>query len=249
MKVTGGKQYYGEAIGIALLDSCYYPIIPGDVGNASTYDFPVRMKVIKGLKDNPFPPVRDRNGNYCADVLKTINAVKELEAEGVRAVVMCCGFFSILQKVLVHEVDIPVFTSPLIMIPLILRIIPKGRYIGIITASAKRLTHEYLEPVGINPKMPLVIAGLEDSTEFYATHMGGTRTIMDVDLLRSEIVAIAVDFVKRNPDIGAILLECTSLPSFAADIQNAVKLPVFDYIGFINLLYRSVVQKSYRGFL
>jgi Asp/Glu/hydantoin racemase len=97
--------------------------------------------------------------------------------------------------------------------------------------------------------MPLVIAGLEDSTEFYATHMGGTRTIMDVDLLRSEIVAIAVDFVKRNPDIGAILLECTSLPSFAADIQNAVKLPVFDYIGFINLLYRSVVQKSYRGFL
>lgn len=249
MKVAGGKQYYGEAIGIALLDDCYYPMIPGDVGNATTYDFPVRIKVIKGLKDNPFPPVRHKNGNYNQEVLKTIDAVKELEEEGVRAVVTCCGFFSLLQEVLASEADVPVFTSPLLMIPLILRMIPKGRSIGIITASANRLTHEYLEPVGVHEDMPLVIAGLEDSAEFYGTHMGGSRTVMDVELLRDEIVDIADRFIKRNPDIGALLLECTTLPSFAADIQKVAKVPVFDYIGFINFLFNSVVQKPYHGFL
>jgi len=39
---------YGEAIGILLLDSGA-PFIQGDVGNATTYDFPVRFKRIDGL--------------------------------------------------------------------------------------------------------------------------------------------------------------------------------------------------------
>jgi hypothetical protein len=44
----GGKRYYGEAIGIAIFDGFRYAMIPGNVGNASTYDFPVRIKVING---------------------------------------------------------------------------------------------------------------------------------------------------------------------------------------------------------
>lgn len=250
MKVTGGKRYYGEAVGILMLDVVgLYPMIAGDVGNASTYDFPVRMKVIKGLSDNPFPPLIDSNGNYTPEVIKTIEAAKEMEADGVRAIVMCCGFFSLVQEVLAKAVNIPVFTSPLMLVPIIERMIRPDQSIGIVTASAKNLTYAFLEPVGISQSAPINIIGLEDSSEFYATHMGGTRTIMDVDLLREEVVGIVKKSVDLNPDTGAILLECTTLPSFAADIQKVVNLPVFDYIGFINLLYQSVVQKKYQGFL
>jgi Asp/Glu/hydantoin racemase len=250
MKVKGGKKYYGEAIGIAMLDVVgLYPMIPGDVGNASTYNFPVRMKVIKGLSDNPFPPFTDANGNYNPEVEKTIQAVKELENDGVRAVVLCCGFFSLVQKVLVKAVNIPVFTSPLMMVPIIERMIRPDQTIGIVTASAKNLTHDFLEPVGITKSAPINIIGLENSSEFYATHMGGTKTVMDVDLLRKEVVSIVEKSVRTNPNTGAILLECTTLPSFAADIQASVNLPVFDYIGFINLLYQSLFQKKYKGFM
>ena len=245
----GGKQYYGEAIGIAILDGLSYAMIPGDVGNASTYDFPVRIKAIKGLNDNPYPPIIDEQGHYTDAVCKTIAGVKELAGEGVRAVVTCCGFFSLVQDLLSKEVEVPVFTSPLMLVPLISRLIGSEREIGIITASKELLTRPFFEAVGVREAHPLVIAGLEESSEFYATHMGGPKEDLDVDLLRSEVVETARCLAANNPKMGALLLECTTLPSFSADIQKATGLPVFDYICFINMLYQSVVQKRYHGIL
>ena len=45
--VKGGKAFYGEAIGMLMMDATV-PRIPGDIGNATTFDFPVRFKVVKG---------------------------------------------------------------------------------------------------------------------------------------------------------------------------------------------------------
>jgi hypothetical protein len=88
MIVEGQKRYYGEALGIARFDQIHrHPAIPGDVENASTYPFPVRMKIIEGLYDNPYPPLIDDLGNYNPEVQKTIGAVKELAADKVRAIV------------------------------------------------------------------------------------------------------------------------------------------------------------------
>lgn len=52
----GGRAYYGQSIGIFLFDGRRYPILPGDVANASSYDFPVRLKVVNGVFDVPPPP-------------------------------------------------------------------------------------------------------------------------------------------------------------------------------------------------
>ena len=102
---------------------------------------------------------------------------------------------------------------------------------------------------GIAPSTAIAIEGLEDSTEFYGTHMGGTRIEMDVDLLRREVVDIAVRFARAHPDMAAMVLECTTLPTFAADIQAATGLPVVDYVGFMDFVHRSVVQRRYDGFV
>jgi Asp/Glu/hydantoin racemase len=127
--------------------------------------------------------------------------------------------------------------------------IRNDRSVCIITASERLLVSDYLTAVGIEVDMPVHIVGMEASTEFYATHMGGTRKTLDVDLQRREIVEITRNAVIRYPDIGALLLECSQLPTFSADIQEAVNLPVFDYIGFIDMIYCSVVQRRYTGFL
>jgi hypothetical protein len=39
---------YGHAVGILLLDY-RAPFIPGDVGNATSYSYPVLFKTVKGL--------------------------------------------------------------------------------------------------------------------------------------------------------------------------------------------------------
>jgi Asp/Glu/hydantoin racemase len=158
-------------------------------------------------------------------------------------------FFSVVQEVLTQEVNVPVFSSPLLLVPLISRLIGSHRKVGILTASKERLTKEFLEPVGIDDSIPYIVAGLEPSKEFYACFMGGTRTVLDVEELRKEVVEIAKDFVKENPDIGALLLECSDLPPFAADIQKEIDLPVFDFITFVNTIYNTVVQKPYDGFM
>src|SRR5205823_10221449 len=43
---TGGKAIYGAPLGILMLEA-RFPRIPGDMGNAQTWPFPVLYKVIK----------------------------------------------------------------------------------------------------------------------------------------------------------------------------------------------------------
>ena len=248
MMIKGGRQYYGEAIGILLFDGRYYPMAPGDVGNASTYDFPVRTKVVKGLHWYPGPQQSwgERRPNE-VDLL--VDAAKELEADGVRAIVTCCGFFSTLQDVLVREVSIPLFTSPLILLPLLLRMIDPMKKVAVVTASKPHLTDQFLLVDGLDELDRVTVVGAETSSEFMQTHMGGKRTSMDLALLEKQVVEIVDRHAEENPDLGMILLECTSFPTFAAAIQDKTRLPVVDYVGFIEFIYRSVVCRRYSGFI
>jgi Asp/Glu/hydantoin racemase len=224
-------------------------MVPGDVGNACSYSFPVRMKVIPGLADNPYPPLTAADGAWTPEVSSIINEVKALEAEGVRAIVTCCGFFSLIQEVLANEVDIPVVTSPIMIIPLVQRMIKKDRKVCIVTASRQLLSEEFFSAVGVKLDDRLVIAGLDDSEEFNASHMGGDSIEMNVEKLREEVVDTVMSAIEEEPAVAAILLECTTLPTFSADIRHATGLPVFDYFSCIDMLFRSVVPRKYEGFL
>lgn len=51
-----------------------------------------------------------------------------------------------------------------------------------------------------------------------------------------------------DADLGMILLECTTFPSFAAALQERTGLPIVDYIGMINFVFNSVVCRRYSGF-
>ena len=47
MLVSGGKSIYGARIGILMLEA-QFPRIPGDMGNAETWPFPVLYKIVRG---------------------------------------------------------------------------------------------------------------------------------------------------------------------------------------------------------
>ena len=43
----------------------------------------------------------------------------------------------------------------------------------------------------------------------------------------------ARDLVARHPEVGAIVLECTNMPPYAAAVQQATGLPVYDIYSLI----------------
>jgi len=55
-------------------------------------------------------------------------------------------------------------------------------------------------------------------------------------LIRDEVVGLAKELLKKDGDIGAILLECSDMPPYAAAIQAETQLPVFDFITLIRWL-------------
>jgi len=250
--VKGGRPISGEAIGICVTDR-RYPLIPGNVANASTYNFPVRIKVIKGLRGVPRSPLWDESGAYTSPVQQLIETVRELEKEGVRAITTACGYFALCQKEVAAAVKIPVFTSPLMLIPLISHMLKPEQKVGLVVATAQALRSKdfknIFKNVGVDESIPLAIGGMDNTEEFNKVIMREEKLTMDVKLLEKEVVAVAKELVSKNPDVGAIILECSDMPPFAAAVQEAVNMPVFDYICFINMVYQAVVQRKYSGFM
>ena len=232
---------YGEVIGILLLDSPV-PFIPGDVANATTYDFPVRFKKVHGFT------VAKALGKDESIYPAILQAAMDLKANGVRAVTGDCGFMALHQKRLKKDIEIPVFLSSLFQIPFIQCIIPDNAKIGIITASAKSLTPSFLKNIGIHETSELVVQGLENCPEFKSAVLEEKGTL-DTDLIEAEVVKAAIDLTKKHENIKAILLECSVLPPYAIAIQNVTGLPVFDYISMINFVFSAVVKSNYKGFM
>jgi len=61
--------------------------------------------------------------------------------------------------------------------------------------------------------------------------------VLDVDAAREEHVRVARRLVAEHSDIGAIVLECTNMPPYAADIQRETGLPVFDIVSLVTMVH------------
>jgi hypothetical protein len=236
-----GRVSAGEAIGILLLDTSV-PFIPGDVANATTYSFPVRFKKVENFT------VARAIGKDPTVFDSLLTAAQELVQQGVRALTGDCGFMGIHQRKLARELGVPVFLSSLLQINFIKNLIGPDNKVGIITADSRSLDSTLLTAVGVSDGSNLVIRGLEDSEQFYRFAIEETGSL-DVEAVEKEVVTVARDLVDQNPKTKAILLECSLLPPYGAAVQDAVRLPVFDYITMINFVFSAVVKQRYTGFI
>ena len=130
----------GFAIGIIAV-RLIYPKIPGNVANATTYDFPVLYKEVD------FDIERLFEGDPAIEET-IVNAARELEASGVRAIIGACGYFAHFQKTVAKAVNIPVFMSSLCQLPMIKLCIPERKKIAVFCASGDNLDDLLLAKVG-----------------------------------------------------------------------------------------------------
>jgi aspartate/glutamate racemase len=215
------QAWYGESIGILILDAAY-PCVPGNVGNASTFPFPVRYEKVTGASID-----RLLNQQDPSLAKPFIQAAKNIQNQGVKAITGACGFMALFQREVTAAVEIPVFLSSLLQIPLIYQMTRKPT--GIITANASSLKQAHFDAVNVTPDIPVIIAGMETQPEFSSAVLEEKGTL-DSDKIQDEVVSVAEKLVKDHPDIGAVLLECSDLPPYAHAVQAAVKLPVFDFL-------------------
>jgi len=233
-RVRGGFNQYGFTVGILMLDT-RFPRIPGDMGHAATFPFPVRYHRVPGAS----PDLVVRRG--AAGLLPAfVEGALQLEREGVGAVTTNCGFLVKYQAELAAAVRVPVLTSSLLLVPLVHRMLPPGRRVGILTVNAAGLADEHLRGAGIGREIPLAVAGLEGEKEFTRVLLGDEAEL-DVDQAREEHVRVARRLVGDHPDIGAIVLECTNMPPYAADVQRATGLPVFDIVSLVTLVHGALL--------
>jgi Asp/Glu/hydantoin racemase len=237
-----GQVSYGEAIGILLLDT-HIPFPPGDVGNATTFSFPVRYRVVEGASIERLINQRDPT------LLQPfITAGWELIKEGVKAITGDCGFMILFQEQLASEFNVPVFMSSLLQLPFISRMLRAGEKVGVITADSRNLAHQHLEAAGVTDFASVRVAGMQDQVHFYQAILdekGG----LDFEKVEAEVVQVAKNLVAGDEKIKAILLECSDLPPYAASVQEAVNLPVFDYTTMINYVFSALVRKRFHGYL
>jgi Asp/Glu/hydantoin racemase len=241
VKAVGGKRIYGHAIGILMLEA-RFPRIPGDMGNATTWSFPVLYKVV----ENATPDAVVRRGDR-ALLTPFIEGARELEREGVRAITTNCGFLAMFQQKMAEAVNVPVFTSSLMQLPLVHMMLRPGQKVGIITIYAPSLTQSRLAAVGAD-RVPNIIVGTETEEEFSRALLNNEPEL-DVEKSRHELVGTAKRLVADHPDVGAIVLECTNMPPYAAAIQEEVGLPVFDIYTLVHMVYRAVVRRPFSGYL
>jgi hypothetical protein len=229
-RVRGGFNQYGFTVGILMLDT-RFPRIPGEMGNATTFPFPVRYHRVTGA--SPDLVVRKGAEGLLAAF---VDGARALEREGVGAITTNCGFLVKYQREMAASVSVPVFASSLLLVPLVHRMLAPGRRVGLMTVNASSLGPEHLAGAGIPADLPLAIAGMEGEKEFTRV-MLNDELEMDVDLAREEHVRVARRLVADHPDIGAIVLECTNMPPYTADIQRETARPVFDITTLVRMAH------------
>jgi hypothetical protein len=238
--IPAGQHVTGGAIGILVL-TLAYPLLPGNVANASTYDYPVLFKVLEGTD---IPQILGADPSLLD---KVIEGGRELERQGARAVIGACGYFANYQKEAAAALTIPTFLSSLIQIPNMRQSLKPGQKVGVICADRASLTPSALSQCGVDDLESLVIVGAQDLPEF-RNILDGTGHL-NSHQLEQELVGLAKQMVSENPDIGAILLECSDMPPYAWAVQNATRLPVFDFITMINWIQGAVVRRPFTGFM
>ena len=116
---------------------------------------------------------------------------------------------------------------------------------SVVTADAEYLTPSHLTAVGADAAS-IAVAGMHGCPEFEATSWHDQETL-DVAKLESETVEVARGLLARQPHVGAILLECSLLPPYAAAVQRVTGLPVFDFTHLVTMVHGADGHRNRRA--
>ncbi|HEX3032758.1 MAG TPA: aspartate/glutamate racemase family protein [Bacillota bacterium] len=233
--VKGGYISYGQLAGILMLDSTG-PRVPGDLGHAETFAFPVRYGSAVGF------PFTDLIEGKRDNLPLVIAAVQELAQTGVRFVAADCGLFSVFHREISNSLAIPFLSSGLMLIPWLRQLYKQGE-IGVLTGDTRLLTDLHLQPIGASLE-DVVLEGMENSAEFNRVVINRGDNL-DLDKFGQDVLTAGLALKEKHPDIKAVILECTNLITYKTVLQEHLQLPVYDILSLVNLTADGFIFKTF----
>lgn len=232
----GGKTIYGATLGIMMLET-QFPRIYGDIANAATWPFPVQYRIVRGA--TPDKVVRHDPRVLLDDF---IAAARDLVDHGCDGLTTNCGFLALIQDEVAKAVPVPVATSSLMQIPMVQQMLPPGQRVGVITISKATLTKAHLRAANAPENTPIV--GTDNGRAF--THgILDDQPSVDFEASRLDLMDAAKELVTSHENIGAIVLECTNMTPYAADIRKLTGLPVFSIYTFLRWFQQGLMPDRF----
>lgn len=232
----GGKTVYGATVGILMLET-RFPRVYGDIGNAATWPFPVMYRVVPGA--SPDRVVRQR-GEGLLEAF--ITAGRDLVWHGADGITTNCGFLALFQEELSEALAVPVATSSLMQVPSVQRLLPPGKQVGFLTISAATLTPDHLKGAGVDPDTPIVGT---DAGRHFSRAILENEAELDVEASRRDLLEAGATLLRKHPDIGAIVLECTNMVPYAADLRRAFGLPVYSIYTLVTWFQAGLLPRRF----
>ena len=207
-------------LGVLMLDT-QFPRPEGDIGHPSAFGVPTRRCIVTGAWPDKIVQSGAglRKGRVVTPMLQL---VRRLEQDGAKAITTSCGFLVLLQKEMQAQVKIPVVTSSLLQLPKLLALHNK---VGVLTISSSKLGVEHLRAAGVTRERmaDVVVQGVDAKSEF-ATAILGNRVTMNSEQARDDVLAAARALKLREPSLQCMVLECTNMPPYRAEIEAVTGL-------------------------
>ena len=121
-------------------------------------------------------------------------------------------------------------------------LLPPGRRVGLLTISSATLTPDLRAAAGCPADLPVI--GTEEGGEFTRAILDNEMEL-DVEAARRDLAAAGRRMVERHADVGAIVLECTNMPPYSADVRAATGLPVFSMVDYVCWLKAGVAPRRW----
>jgi hypothetical protein len=239
--VRGGRNFYGVPLGIVMMDTPI-PRIPGDVGNAVTWPFPVHFRVVKGAGVR-----RVIHRLPSRELLETfIEAAQELDRAGVSVITTSGGYLALFQRELQAAVGATMLSSSLLQVPWVASLLPAGQTVGILTMEARSLTPDHLSAVGVTPDMGVAVVGMEEVGGYMHDVYLNARDEFEPARLQADLEDATALLMSRHPGVGAIVCECTNFPPFAHAIAAVAGVPVYDLVTLVTWTVQAHQRRPFR---
>ncbi|RZF24219.1 hypothetical protein EVC45_39985 [Paraburkholderia sp. UYCP14C] len=229
----------GKYLGILDLDcgspaDVKSPLPPkGSLLRSDTFDLPVITEVVEGAwADAVMRGDPELEPAYVA-------AARRLVERGAVVISSNCGGAIRYQAALAAAVDVPVITSGMFLLPLLLRQLPSTKKIGILTLNSKAFTDDLLGLDDLSQRERIVIGGVEGG-EFAENESASPPRATDLLVMEREVAECATRLRSAHPDIGAFLFSCTLFPPVAPMVRRTTRLPVYDIATVCRMILQSI---------